>query len=855
MNVTQFDLEHGLHVILKEDHFSPVVAFQMWVKVGSVDESPDEAGLAHVMEHMLFKGTERRGVGEIARDVESAGGDINAWTSFEETVFHLVLPSSEFERGLDILSDAVQHSAMETGELARELEVIREEIKRGKDSPSTRLSEELFRLSFSQHPYRNPVIGTDESLKTFTRDKVVAFFRKWYVPGNMTLILAGDFNTDEARQKIPGFFGDFRSSHTIRHSSFSEAEQTGSRARVFREDVRQVHLAWSFPALCFDDPDLPALDVLGVLLGQGESSRLIQLLQRRHAWVNDICAYPYAGVTAGLFLAEATLPTKHVEDVVHAAGREFFRPVVEAVREKELEKAKTIVENEAVYQMQTMQGKASRLGHSYVMAGDTGFLDRHLDRVRRLKASDLQSAARRILSPERINLVLLWPREDAGSPPPESLIEWVEQASGEFDRSAESAFSPDENGIFRSVLPNGVRLLVKENRAVPLVSFQAAVLAGLRFEDESNNGVNNLIARMLTLGTQSMTAAEIAEEVDGMAGSLDGFSGRNSLGMRATVISRHFERGFDLFAKCLLEPAFDAGELQKEKTLVLEEIRARDEVPARVAFDLFHRTLYQRHPFRMDMLGTNDTVGGMSRDILKTYYRRLFSPDGLVLSIVGDVSASLVMREAERLFGHLEPVEAALYSPEPEPKLETTRRANQELEKHQTYLVLGFFGLDFKDEDRYALEVTNALFSGQGGRLFLELRDRRSLAYAVSSYHLESLDPGYWVFFIATSPQKRREALDGMLNELRRLLDGGPEDGEIEKVKCYLIGSQAISLQTNSAVSGSMLLDELYGIGYDAHTRYAERISAVTTGQVRRVAARLLTLDAYALAEVGPGGD
>ena len=201
-----FRLDNGLEVVLEENHVAPVVAFQAWVKIGSADEPPELAGIAHVFEHMLFKGTKRRGVGQIAREVEGSGGEINAWTSHDETVYHLVLASRFFDAGLDILADTLQNSSFDPAEFDRERHVVLEEIKQGLDDPERQAGQGLFRAAFDQHPYGRPIIGTEATVGRLRREDLVAFFSKCYVASNVTLVVVGDFDADSARQKITQAF-------------------------------------------------------------------------------------------------------------------------------------------------------------------------------------------------------------------------------------------------------------------------------------------------------------------------------------------------------------------------------------------------------------------------------------------------------------------------------------------------------------------------------------------------------------------------------------------------------------------------------------------------------------------------
>src|SRR3989338_6988287 len=191
-------LNNGMTVILEEDHSAKVVAFQMFVRVGSADENEKEAGIAHVFEHMLFKGTEKRKVGQIAGEVEAAGGYINAYTSYDQTVYHLAVASRYFDTGLDIISDAIQHSSFDPNELKKELEVVLEEIRMNEDNPGRTLYKNILSTAFTTHPYKRPVIGFTDTVKSFTREQILNFFKKWYAPNNMTLVIVCDFYKNQA---------------------------------------------------------------------------------------------------------------------------------------------------------------------------------------------------------------------------------------------------------------------------------------------------------------------------------------------------------------------------------------------------------------------------------------------------------------------------------------------------------------------------------------------------------------------------------------------------------------------------------------------------------------------------------
>jgi zinc protease len=370
---------------------------------------------------------------------------------------------------------------------------------------------------------------------------------------------------------------------------------------------------------------------------------------------------------------------------------------------------------------------------------------------------------------------------------------------------------------------------------------RAVWMGGLRYEDEKTNGVNNLLAALITRGTRTRSGEEIAREVEGMAGSLGGFSGRNSFGMRAELLARHWERGLEIVADCLLNPAFSDEELDKERRQVLEEIRAqRDNVSAE-AFRLFSQALYKKHPYRFDVMGSAESVGAMTRRRLLDYYRRHVATEQMTLAVVGDVDPDKVVQKARALFGTVarpgasEPASAPFDPPPSEPQ-QVFRFQN----KQQAHVVYGFPGTTVSDPDRFPLEVLSTILSGQGGRLFVELRDKRGLAYRVSAFSVEGVDPGYVAVYIATSPENLPVAVAGIEDELGRIMNQPVPRAELERAKRYLVGAHEISLQRRAALASTLAFHECYGLGWDEYRRYAPGILAVTAADVQRVARKYL---------------
>lgn len=845
VELIRYTLDNGLVVLLKPNHTAPVVACNVWVGVGSADELPREAGLAHVHEHMLFKGTSRRGVGEIAREIEGAGGQINAFTSFDQTCYYVVMSSRYLDTGLDILTDAIQHSSFEAGELARELEVIQEEIKRGEDSPTRVASLKLFETAFQHHPYGLPVIGTSASVGSFQRQDVLDFFHKHYVPNNMAVVLTGDFDVEHARQRIAHYFGDFAAKPYERMPRDSEPPQGAPRCHVQPRPIQEAHLRLGFHIPHGTHEDIPALDLLGIIMGHGESSALYQSILLDKELVNSIYAGAYTPRDNGLFVVQADYQLS--EETAHSHGdvsRHIFEDIFRfrdmPVTALELQRARTILESQAIYSKQTAEGMAMKLGHYQMVAGDPAFEALYYERLARVSAQDIQRVARTWLTLDNVNAVLTYPEDATGfdvAHLEKNLREaWARVAA----EAVDAAITTDSQGFLRLDLPDGPRLIIQEDNSVETFACRAVALGGLRFESAATNGANELLAEMLTRGTHQRSAMDIARTTESMASSLAGLSGRNTLGMGLNGLSRFFEPSFEILADCLWNSTVAGEEFERERKLQLQSIRSRQDQLGSVNFDRFARAFYGPHPYAMPTGGTAESVQALAPVALRHYLHERIQPQDLVVVAVGDVNARHVVDLVERFFVRPEAPATPTPVPPSAPVHGAPRLVVGDLEKNQAHVMVGFHAPSMTSRQRYALDVLDAILSGQGGRLFFELRDRQSLAYSVYASYLPGLEASAYTINIGTSPEKIDQAVAGIIGEVQRLRHEPPTQAELDSARRNLIGNHDIGLQTNSARAMTFALDELYGLGFKRTFDYAEHIQAVTPGDIEALVQEFL---------------
>jgi zinc protease len=526
----QLILDNGLTVLLQENHSAPVVALNMWVKVGSIYEGDAEAGISHVYEHMLFKGTMTRGVGEIAQEVEGSGGDINAFTSFDHTVYHITLASRYLDIGLAVMADAIQHSAFDPEELRKEQEVVLEEIKRGEDIPSRKLSEALFATSYQHHPYRRPVIGSEQTVKSLSRDQILRFFSTWYVPNNMTLVVAGDFDPMGVLPRIQAAFGDFQPQTLPTLVIPQEPAQRDLRMVILADDIQETLLdvAYHIPGVLHKDSY--AIDLLAFIFGGGESSRLYQTVKAEQELVHAVYTYPFLAKDPGLLVIGATLEEEQWQKTLAGILAEVERVQRDGVTTSELDRAKRNLESDFIYQRETVQGQASQLGYYGTILADLAYESRYLKAITRTTPQDIQRVAQRYLAPKNLTVGFFVPRADDAHVTHERIAQTVQACTRPTRRQRPSGAATARR-TQKFLLDNGMTLLVRENHAIPLVAMQAVFLGGLWVEDEAHNGVMNFVAEMVTKGTANRRARTLAEDIESMAADLSGFAGRSSFGV------------------------------------------------------------------------------------------------------------------------------------------------------------------------------------------------------------------------------------------------------------------------------------------------------------------------------------
>jgi zinc protease len=838
-------LANGLRVVVLEDHSAPVVALQTWVHFGSADERPAVAGIAHVFEHMLFKGTERFPHGEIAALIEGAGGTVNAWTSFDETVFHVTLSSRFWETGFDVLSDAVLHSLFDPTELAREKEVVLEELWRGKDNPDREVSERLFALTFTTHPYRRPIIGSEETVSGIDRDAMLQVFRTWYVPNNMIFVAVGDFDTETLLHAIEARFSPFPALDLPERPRPSEPPQIAPRISAFTFQAEMARVEIAFPATDATDPRVPALDLLGDLLGSGYNSVLYTELKRRREMAHDVYALCYTPMDKGMFLVGASCTPECVPDVVQTLMQHMRDASTLALTEQELLAAKTRIISHFAHARETYQGIAEQLGRCTLAYGDPNYGARYIKAIDALTIDDLHQVAATFLDPQRANMALLLPE---GSPLPErdTMLNWLQKkpvgGQGAFGQRIHTDAAAQVSVV---ALPGDKTLIVQTDRKAPLVSIRAVLDGGQRAEPVGKSGLVRLLTSVWDRGTDMRSASEIEHDLDRLGATFGAMNDRDTMQLSARYLKETFADGLEIFFDVLTGPTFPESEIARERADQLRDLGTLKENRFAYAFQHFLAAMYGAHPYGHLAIGTRESLKTVTRDELIAFHHASVQTQPAVFAVVGDITVDEVLPLFERYIhtSFVEPARtSSLMTP---PCVFPTAAVEQiiDIEGQQTHIVWGFPTVNMHHPDRYALRLLDTILGGMGGRLFAELRDKKSLAYTVTSIDAYPVDPGFMALYIGCSPDKEAEALEEFERLVREVQQAGVTAEELTRAQTYLEGVLDIGLQ------GTGQRTAVYGLGmlhlgkWNAFQAYLETVQKITCDDIQRVAQIYLNPD------------
>ncbi|MBD3169143.1 MAG: hypothetical protein GF307_06640 [candidate division Zixibacteria bacterium] len=847
--------DNGLTVIVKEDHKAPLFAMDTWVMTGYFNEHDSIVGISHLLEHMFFKGTEKRAVGQLRIDTKSLGARFNAGTSYEHTHYYTVAPSNRLMESLEIQSDALRNSSFDSAELEKEAMVVIQEVKRKYDNPERYGYEMMFDLMFDTHRMGRWRMGTPEEVAAFTRDELLDYYHKHYTPDNTIIAVVGDVNAEEVFAGIEKYYGDWHPDSAVIDFSNPEPEQEGLRRRIMYSDLKQPYIFMGYKTPGFLEKEAAVFDVLSFILATGKESRLYRRLIDELHLAGYVECEQYSLKDHGVFHIEVHAVNDEITRIEREVISELRSIMDYGVTEYEMQRAINNLQSKYLFGREKAANMAEVLA-MFEQYGGYGYADEYLRIIGNVTIADLKQAVSKYLPVSKCSIIEYMPKvmkreeiepevysalltEKIEAQPPE-----VEEHGSQLASLREYTDREDLPAVSYT-LPNGITIVVKENHSLPLVNLRAGIKGGRYYENEGNCGITRLTANCMINGSQKYPGDILSGMIESAGGSLSSFAEPDYFGFSLSIPSRYFVSSLDVVAELIMNPEFDEDKFESEQVKQLAGIEKNKDSMRSYPLDLMYAALYPDHPYGLPEYGTESAVSGIYREDMEKWYSDFKMGKNIFIVIAGDVDREEIKRKVEELMGGIKQQrETSLPGIAPPPSPGSAKIVKRD--KSQSAQSIGFRTCERGSDDYYPLKILQNIASGMGGRLFVELRDKRSLAYTVYGYNTSFENSGAFVCYIATNPGNEFTARKGLLRELYRFKDEYVGDKELEIAKAYLSGRYAEALETNSGQAYQYLAQAIIGNGMGEVNAYPVKAATVDKKAIMEVAKKYFEDDAMA---------
>jgi zinc protease len=833
--VTVHTLDNGFEVLVREEHSHPLASVQVWVRCGSIhEEAWTGAGLAHLCEHMLFKGTQKRSAQQISQDIQAQGGSVNAYTSFNRTVYYIDGLAEKAEGYMEILADMVQHSKFDPEELKREMDVIRREMAMDNDDANSALQHLLQATAFKKHPLRHPIIGHRQVFDAVGHADLLAFVKRHYSPNNCFLVVTGAVSTAAIQTAAQQLFGDWQRQPYAPVMLPTEPPQLSARTarRSFPTDITRLAIGWPIPGETHEDK--PALDALAFILGSGRSSRLYQQLREKRGIAHAVWAGAWSSAECGQFSIDA-----ECDPADAAACQQEMHSVLHTLQQKgpskaELDKAVRSTMAQQLRSQTSTKGLAATLGSSWMMAASTDLSDRYLESIKALTPARIKEVALRYCQPQKSSTIIVEPEVDSQKTPPGSTAKSSQQK------------------VEKVILKNGLTLLLKHESRLPLISIRAGFLAGVLAETAANAGLTKLSAALLVKGTKKRSSAQIAETLESKGGGLIANADAHRLLLGADVVKGDEATAFELLADLIQQPKLPADQLAILQKNQIASIREEQEDPLTVALRKARSILFASTAFERTALGTETSVKSATPALVRAHLQQHLQGKNGVVAVFGDFDPKRIQQQVSSAFGKLPAGERHFTKLKKLPVKVKPQELSLKLDKEQAVLVIGYRTEGLHDPNSYVLSLIDEACSDMGSRLFNRIREELGLAYYVGAQSFMAYGAGAFYFYVGTDPQKVDLAQAEMQRLIADLCKHGLQADELERAKTTWKSRWLSAQQGNGPMADSLGWDELNGQGMAHFQKLPQLMEQVTVADTQRVAAQYLQQTSAVVVRVLP---
>lgn len=835
----KFELDNGLDVIFHIDRSDPVVAVVLTAHVGSAREKEGRTGFAHLFEHLLFLESENLGKGGLDKMSARIGGSgANGSTSRDRTNYFQTVPNDALEKMIWAEADKLGWfiNTVTDPVLAKEKQVVKNEKRQGVDNrPYGHTSYVIDKNLYpADHPYNWQVIGSLEDLQNATVEDVKEFFQKWYVPNNSTLVVSGNFDEEQARAWVKKYFDEIPAGPEITPLP-KRAGQVASSIRLYHEDnfARLPELTLAWPTVEQYHPDSYPLDILTRYLSQGKTAPLYQVLVEEEQLTANVRMYNRSSELAGQTqLAVRAFGDQDLDTVLQAVQRAFAQFEDEGISERDLNRIKASREAQFYNGLSSVLGKGFQLAQYNIFAGDPGFIKQDLENLLQVTPADVQRVYNTYIKGQAYVATSFVPKgqldqaleaSQQAEVVEEPIIQGVEETfdpsiaatyestPSTFDRSQEPPYSEKPEvvvpQIWETQLTNGARVFGIENREIPVVQMELLIDGGLLLENPEKVGVANLLATMMTKGTQRKTPEELEVAIQELGASINAYAGQEGIGITVNTLAKNYAATLELVQEILLEPRWDEAEFELAVKRVQSQLQQQAADPNAIAQNEFDKLIYGTDNIRSrNILGSMESVGNIEIDDLKQFYNSFISPAVTRVHIVGDIDQTAATESLKGIESAWVSKEVTIPNyPMPDIPDESTVYFYDVPNAKQSVLNIGYPSMPVTDADYYPATVMNYILGGGGfaSRLTQELREGKGYTYGIRSGFSGSAEAGV---FRISSRVRSNVSLESV-QLIRELLDAygaSFTEADLQTTKNFLTKSNARAFETANAKLGML---------------------------------------------------
>ena len=824
-----FNLDNGQKVVIKEVHDNPIVIIDTWIKTGSINETDENNGVAHFLEHLFFKGTPKHPAKEFDRILESKGAVTNAATSKDFTHYYILIPSQYFDLALDLHSDMLLNPLIPRKELEKERKVVIEEIAKNNDRPTTILYRNLVKGFYKNHPYKRDVIGTKEVISTISREQILDFYNTWYTPENMTTVIVGDVDTQVALNAVKEKFNKQNSSNVKAQKPVYKLDKKPSEQT---ENKQEMNVQTGYILIGFkgcneiNSKDSYALDVLSTILGDGKSSRLYKNIKEQKQLVHSISAFYSSMRDDSLFYISANYLTEDIPRLKEAIFAEIEKLQKNEIAEDEITKAKNIIERDTYYSRESVSNIASEIGYTATLTDDTTYYKNYLENINKVTAEDLKRVAKSYLDVGSAVISVVMPSKE-GKP----------EIKKEQPKKYDAKIIDSNNTTTKYQLENGATLLITQNTANDIIAMEMASIGGNNLE--KIQGTAAITADVMLKGTHKYKNQELSQLLEENGIKLAPSARGDSFSLATKFTKNEKDLALDIFAEVSKKAAIDVFEVERVKADKLYSIKTAKNTPDTLAFDEFKTALWEGTPYGNTGKVLEKTIPSIQREDVLKFYNNLFAAQNVVVTINGNVNAQEFIDYFSNLLKNdkTSKINLSDYKWKYKPLLKK-KIVKVEKEAQSAWVINGWYTDGVTNTNDWAtLQVIDSILgSGMSSRLFTQLRDEQGLAYSVGSSFSANTNKGVFALYIATNPDNIEQAQNGMLAEVDKLKKEFVTEKELKEAKDKLLGNFVLSMETNMDKASVINSLEVTGRGFNFIDKYPELINAVSVQDIIKTA-------------------